>query len=374
METTLNVPQGQFQLHRLPRRKGEPLRAWDAADEYLLEQLADEGLPREGARVLILNDGFGALAVALHAHQPVAISDSWLSHEATRFNATANGIGSVELLDSLAEPEGEFDLVLIKIPKTLALLEDQLIRLRAHINTKTRVIAAGMVKGMPASAWQLLARLIGPTTPSKAQKKARLIFCEPDPSLSIPESPYPSCYELEDSDYTLCNHANLFSRESLDIGSRFLLQHMPATEGPTAIIDLACGNGVLGIVAAGQNPEAKLSFADESFMAIASARENFQRAFPEREAEFRIGDGLSEFDNDSAELILCNPPFHQQHTVGDRIAQGMFRHSKRVLKKGGELWVVANRHLGYHLSLKKLFGNVEVVASNPKFVILRSVK
>jgi 16S rRNA (guanine1207-N2)-methyltransferase len=39
-----------------------------------------------------------------------------------------------------------------------------------------------------------------------------------------------------------------------------------------------------------------------------------------------------------------------------------------------ELRVVGNRHLGYHLKLKKLFGNCETVAGNAKFVILKAVR
>jgi 16S rRNA (guanine1207-N2)-methyltransferase len=34
--------------------------------------------------------------------------------------------------------------------------------------------------------------------------------------------------------------------------------------------------------------------------------------------------------------------------------------------------VIGNRHLGYHQTLKKIFGNSELVASNAKFVILRA--
>ena len=78
METVLHVPQGQFQLQRLPLRQPELLRAWDAADEYLLQHVAEQRIP-EHARLLIVNDGFGALALALAAWQPIAISDSWLS-------------------------------------------------------------------------------------------------------------------------------------------------------------------------------------------------------------------------------------------------------------------------------------------------------
>jgi 16S rRNA G1207 methylase RsmC len=58
--------------------------------------------------------------------------------------------------------------------------------------------------------------------------------------------------------------------------------------------------------------------------------------------------------------------------VGDQIALRMFRQSYRALRKGGELWVIGNRHLGYHVSLKHLFASVELVASNKKFVVLRA--
>ena len=123
------------------------------------------------------------------------------------------------------------------------------------------------------------------------------------------------------------------------------------------------------------SPEATVHFVDESFMAVASARDNFRAAFgADRAAEFRVGDGLGEFAAASADLVLCNPPFHQQHAVGDRLAQRMFHDAKRVLRPGGELWVVGNRHLGYHVALKRLFGQVELVASNAKFVILRGVR
>ena len=39
---TLIVQQGEFQLARYPLRQKETLRAWDAADEYLLKQIAEE--------------------------------------------------------------------------------------------------------------------------------------------------------------------------------------------------------------------------------------------------------------------------------------------------------------------------------------------
>jgi 16S rRNA (guanine1207-N2)-methyltransferase len=110
-------------------------------------------------------------------------------------------------------------------------------------------------------------------------------------------------------------------------------------------------------------------------MAVASARENFYRAFgQERNATFRAGDRLKDFEPASADLILCNPPFHQQNTMGDQIAVSMFKQSREVLRKGGELWVIGNRHLNYHMQLNRLFGKHSVVASNAKFVILNAIR
>jgi 16S rRNA (guanine1207-N2)-methyltransferase len=126
----------------------------------------------------------------------------------------------------------------------------------------------------------------------------------------------------------------------------------------------------VGLLAAERNPNARLHFVDESFMAVASAQDNFYRAFGEtREAVFQVGDGLSDFKSQSADVILCNPPFHQQNTIGDQIAVQLFKQARQVLKRGGELWVIGNRHLHYHQDLSRLFGNCRVVASNTKFVI-----
>jgi 16S rRNA (guanine1207-N2)-methyltransferase len=384
MTLRLAVAQGEFELNRLPKRPRELLIAWDAADEYLLNTLAEQlKLPdastapaTSGVRVLILNDSFGALAVALNAFRPHAVSDSYLSQQATRLNLVANGLPehSVSLQSSLEALEGAFDLVLIKVPKTLALLEDELIRLRPHLTSTTRVIVAGMIKTLPPSVWKLLERLVGPTTTSLARKKARLIFASLDAGLIVPPNPYPVCYRLENTEHLISNHANVFSRDSLDIGTRFFLQHLPFRPDACDIIDLGCGNGLVGLIAAERSPAATVQFVDESFMAVASARDNFQRVFGERrEATFRVGDGLMGVESESADLILCNPPFHQQNTVGDQIAVSLFKQSQRVLRHGGELWVIGNRHLDYHNYLNRLFGKHSVVAANSKFVIVKAV-
>lgn len=383
MQTEYEYPQGRLQLRRLPYRKNDVLQAWDAADTYLLNYLADEDLPNVEAQLTILNDSFGALTLALHDYSPTAISDSFLSRQATISNAQLNNldITGVNLLDSLSLPDKSIDYLLIKAPKTLALLEYQLHQLRPLLKPTTKIIVAGMVKALTANVWKCVESLIGPTRTSLAVKKARLIFASLDSQLPIPANPYPRQYRLDptvkgiSSDFLISNHANVFSRDSLDIGTRFLLQHLPTDPAYRYIIDLGCGNGVVGLMLAQQLPSAQIQFVDESFMAVASARDNFMRAFAgQRHAEFIVGDGLTGFAENSADCVVCNPPFHQQHAIGDHIAWQMFQQAHSVLRKGGELRVIGNRHLNYHIHLKKLFGQWEAVAANAKFVIIKTSK
>jgi 23S rRNA (guanine1835-N2)-methyltransferase len=372
----LQVPQGEFVLLRKP--DDPSLQAWDAADEMLLNHVHDGQFLSAQDRVLLLNDAFGALAVALANQQVFSWNDSWLAQQALRENLQANGYATdqVRTNDSIKFPSACVDCVLIKIPKTLALLEYQLYTLRAILHHDSRIVAAGMARNIHSSTLELFETILGPTTTTRAVKKSRMVLVQRDHSLNEGQSRYPDSFELEvDRSYRIVNHASLFSRDRLDPGSRLLLEHMPTDESYHRIVDLGCGNGVLGLIAAALNPDATLLFCDESHMAIASARENFHAAFADtRVAEFRVDDCLQGVDRDSRDLVLINPPFHQQHSVGDAIAWQMFKDARRVLVAGGELRIVGNRHLGLHAKLKKLFGNCTTIAANKKFVILSATR
>lgn len=369
------TPFAQLDLIRHPEQQGEPLQAFDAADEYLLNHLHQQNLPAD-ARVLLLNDNFGALAGNLAGRAQVTSSgDSHLGHVALTANLARNrlAVEAVDFVPASAIAQGPFDLVLIRVPKTLALLEEQLIRLHGQLAPDAQVIAAAMIKHLPRAAGDLLEKYIGPVQASLAVKKARLLFATPE-AKPAPVSPYPTRYRLDKPAIELLNHANVFCREDLDIGTRAFLPHLPKHLGRIRVADLGCGNGVLGIAYALGSPQAELTLVDESYMAVQSARENWRAALGERPVEIRAGDGLAEQTEDSLDLVLCNPPFHQQQVVGDFLAWRMFQQARAALVKGGELWIVGNRHLGYHAKLKRLFRGVEQVAATPKFVVLKAIK
>ncbi|MDR6357285.1 23S rRNA (guanine1835-N2)-methyltransferase [Pseudomonas psychrotolerans] len=278
---SLVSPFATLELDRQPPRRDDPLQAFDAADEYLLQQVAESGLD-PAARVLVLNDAFGALGASLAGHARVTSSgDSHLAALALQANLARNGLAAdaVTFVPASEATSGPFDLVLVRVPKTLALLEEQLIRLHGQLAPGARVIAAGMLKHLPRAAGDLLERHIGPVQASLAVKKARLLFATPETRPAV-ASPYPSRYRLESPALTLINHANVFCREGLDIGTRAFLPHLPRGLGSARVADLGCGNGVLALACALANPEAQFTLVDESYMAVQSARENWTTAFP----------------------------------------------------------------------------------------------
>jgi 23S rRNA (guanine1835-N2)-methyltransferase len=177
----LVVPQGVFSLERHPARDTELLRAWDAADELVLRHLA---VVDDQATTVVLNDSWGALATALAERGPVVVSDSYVARVAIAANvrrgAGAEGHRAVRVVADVDRAPARVDVAIVRVPKSLALLRHQLRRLAPRLHPASVVVGAGMTKHLAPGAHLLFEQLIGPTRPSRAEKKARLILCEPD--------------------------------------------------------------------------------------------------------------------------------------------------------------------------------------------------
>ncbi len=362
-------------LERFPLdQKNRSLQAWDSADEYLLDYVNEHH--QDANRILILNDSFGALCCALSTQAFVTVAtDSFVSQLAYQHNLAANHlpVDQVRIIDSLTDFPEDIDLVLIKVPKNAGFLQQQLAKL-SMLDADIPVIAAGKVKEIHTSTLKSFAHFLTEPTTSLAVKKSRLIFSKTSAKKQL--SKFPTSWALEKTDFTLTNKANVFSRDSLDIGARFFINYLPMGKKPLNIIDLGCGNGVIGLMTLSKMPNANVTFVDESAMAVASAKQNVANNLPERlvDCKFIQNDCLSGFESAQTDLVLCNPPFHQANAITDHIAWQMFLEAKHVLKKGGELRIIGNRHLDYQDKLNRLFGNCKVIGNNKKFTVLSTIK
>lgn len=413
----LSTPFGDVRLGRPNGKANDPRRSWDAADEFVLRHLADGSLA-PGARVLVINGGAGALACALAAWRPTVVSDSFTDHRATVDHLVANGrtpddvrlLAPLELGALATETATEtateaatgtrtgsaspgFDLAIVKVPKSSAFLDDELRRLAPLLAPGATVVGAGMVRHVHTSTVEAFETLIGPTTTTRAERKARLLLAIPDRERAPAPLQWPRTVPIgagwvDGVDAVVVNHANVFSRDRLDPGTRLLLANLGDPSGPDlptgadadgprpVVVDLGCGNGIVGTAVAARWPGAQVVFVDDSFSAVAAAAATVEANLGSVSGHrFVVGDALDRVASGgpvapaSVSSVLVNPPFHDDHALGDATAWRMFTGAHRVLVRGGEIRVVGNRHLGYHAKLRRIFGNCEVVASDPRFVV-----
>lgn len=379
MNTVWQLADKQLILNRYPKgQHDKSLQAWDSADEYLVHHCQSE-LNEPIESLTLVNDLFGALSVAFTEYNPVIVTDSYVSQLAIAQNCSDNELPTPKLMNSL-EPWPDHNCVIIKLTKNIGYLEYQLQQLSKQ-SKPCRIIAAGKTTLVTSNVLKLFEKYFSNVTTSLAKKKSRLIFAEhsgtSDKTIS---SKYPLTIEWQEKGLKLSSHANVFAKEQIDIGGRFLAENLPMMTAGLKVIDLGCGNGLLGLTCLEQmtqaNHEAEICFIDESYMAVESAKINVQQNFPQfmDSCKFLQDDCLSSQIENSADLILCNPPFHQQNTITEHIAKQMFQQSYKTLKVGGSLVVVANRHLPYQGQLKKLFGGFNVLAQNNKFIIFQCHK
>ncbi|MEP1595589.1 MAG: class I SAM-dependent methyltransferase, partial [Halieaceae bacterium] len=294
-------------------------------------------------------------------------TDSWLSAKAAGENLAANGRAAVPVTWSTEPPPERCDAVVMRVPRQLHYFEYQLAQLAATLPAGTTVLAAGMDKHLSPNTAALLEKYLGPTTRHRGRSRAR-VFSASIQADTRPEINAYGNYYCEPLGLTLATAANVFSRDKLDMGSRFMLENLHKLAPAQRITDLACGNGVLGIAALRAGLSEALIACDESAMAVACARINISEHASDADATVVHGDGLLEVGA-SSDLILCNPPFHQQQTVDDETGKRLLEQAAARMPTGGRLCIVANRHLNYQQILRRRFGQVELFAENRKFRI-----
>lgn len=371
---TLEFSAGQRVLCR-PGVSDPNLRAWDAADELLL----DEAIRRvhAGDRVLVVDDQFGALTLGLSDYAPVSVADSAVLEGALSTNAPLNpGIPSpAQLASWLNPPQGPFDLIVMRVPRQSEYLAWLLRWVNSALAGNGCLLAGGMIKHLPDRSVDVFAEAMPTEAVLPARKKARVVVCRRGEASLAGWSGLWKGYSVPDVPVAVEAMPAVFARDRLDIGTRELLPLVaPAVARlpkGARVLDLACGNGVLGLAALACRDDIRVEFADVSAQAVASVRHNLMRCGFDARASVCHSDGVDRGAG-NYQLILLNPPFHEGGVVGDHIALRLFRDAARHLEPEGTLLMVGNRHLGYHRSLKRYFSSVVQRAASPRFVVFEA--
>jgi 16S rRNA (guanine1207-N2)-methyltransferase len=176
---------------------------------------------------------------------------------------------------------------------------------------------------------------------------------------------------LRGFDLTFTTDAAVFSKQRIDFGSALLIEAMQIKPTDT-VLDLGCGYGPIGIVAAKLAAEGKVYLVDVNERATDLARRNLT-ANGVANAEVRVGDGLNAVPGILFDKVLTNPPIR----AGKAVIYRMIDEALAQLKPGGEYWCVIQTKQGAPSMKKKLketFGNVEDVEREAGYHVFRAVR
>ncbi len=347
-----------------PSVSDNSLRPWDGADEYLLEVLSRDFPEGKIPRPLILGDSCGALTVPLAGYDPIGLNDSCGSRYCITGNLRDNGYeGDPVFHEFHGDFPAEAGLILLKIPKSLPRFRYELERLRERITNPVTILAAGMAKLLPPSFFETFQELTDGGEYSLIKRKARYYRGVLTPVKVESREEHRFSWEGKE----LISLPGVFSYGKPDRGTLFLLDRFPRIPAPATVVDPGCGCGILGIQAALTWPEAKIIATDDSAAAVESTRLSARENGVEDRFDIRHTHILEGVDDDSADLVLCNPPFHQQHRIQLETGFAFITESLRVLKSGGWLFLVANRYLGYEKELTRQFSKMKILGQDKKF-------
>jgi 16S rRNA (guanine1207-N2)-methyltransferase len=98
-----------------------------------------------------------------------------------------------------------------------------------------------------------------------------------------------------------------------------------------------------------------MSLIDVDRRAVEAARRNIKDA----RARFFWADARQEnADLKELDFIVMNPPFHDGGAEDQSLGKAFILRASKMLRKGGALWLTANRHLPYEAALKPLFREI----------------
>jgi 16S rRNA (guanine1207-N2)-methyltransferase len=179
-------------------------------------------------------------------------------------------------------------------------------------------------------------------------------------------------FTLRGKNFSFVTDRGVFSKERIDFGTVLLIETMEIQDG-MSVLDVGCGYGPIGIVAATLTPRGKVKMIDINERAVALARKNMElnHITNGEVVESDLFSAIS--DEERFDVIVTNPPIR----AGKKVVYEIFEKAFHHLHPGGSLWVVIQKKQGAPSAIEKLeelFGKVDVVEKKKGYYILCAQK
>lgn len=156
----------------------------------------------------------------------------------------------------------------------------------------------------------------------------------------------------------------MFSHAAIDAGSRLLVAGLPA-DLKGIVADFCAGWGYLSAeVASRCSAVTRIDLYEADHDSLEAAKANLAGFAG---ARFFWQDLASEPVSERYDAIVMNPPFHRSRAAEPGMGRDMIKVSAAALRKGGRLFMVANRELPYEATLDGLFSQWRETARDGGF-------
>ncbi len=165
--------------------------------------------------------------------------------------------------------------------------------------------------------------------------------------------------------------SSVFSKKRLDTGTRLLIESMILPERGCAL-DVGCGYGAVGIVAASLHPLLRVTMTDVNIRAVRLAQENFQRN-KVNNAEVRWGCLYESVEGSTFNVVLSNPPV----SAGMETVKAIIAKAPKVMAAQATLQMVIRSKIGgkaLPTLFEATFGNSSVLARESGYRVLMAQK
>lgn len=178
-------------------------------------------------------------------------------------------------------------------------------------------------------------------------------------------------FELAGKTFQFVTDSGVFSRGTVDYGSRVLIEHFDATELPEGtLLDVGCGYGPIGLALAYQTKR-PVEMIDVNNRAVELAQGNAKRNGIE--VDIHQSNIYETLNQKTYAAIISNPPIR----AGKKVVHQILSEAAPLLKIGGSLTIVIQKKQGAPSAKSKMeevFGNAEIIAKDRGYYIIRSVK
>ena len=131
----------------------------------------------------------------------------------------------------------------------------------------------------------------------------------------------------------------VFSKETLDYGSRALLETITKLDITGKVLDMGCGIGVIGILLKKYKSDIDLTLIDVNERAVELTKINSQNY--KQDNKVILSDGFTALD-DKFDCIVSNPPIR----IGKEKLYSLFAQAYEHLNENGMMYLVIRKQQG----------------------------